>query len=234
MGVTTPMPAKRPRPLPFVTFEGTEGAGKSTLLSLLRSELLRRGVPNEQMLFSREPGGSELAEGIRHLLLNRSMDATTELLLYEAARAEHLHSVIRPALEAGRWVFCDRYSDSSLAYQGSARGIAWKQVRELNRVATQGLAPTLTFWIDVDPAVGLARATDPNRFEKEGLAFQKKVRAGYLKIKREEPRRFCAIRVTGQTPLQLATVVLKELERRFPQLPRSKEDAIASLTRKRV
>lgn len=212
------MPARAPR---FITFEGTEGAGKSTLLSLLQTELGRRGMAPESVLFTREPGGSELAEKIRALLLTGSgqiMDRITELLLYEASRAEHLYRVIRPALARKQWVFCDRYTDSSLAYQGHARGIPWKDVRKLNALATQDLVPSMTFLIDVDPAVGLARATDQNRFEQEGLAFQKKVRAGFLKIAREEPRRFRVIRAGKKTPMELCEEVLKELDKRFGRL----------------
>jgi dTMP kinase len=195
----------------FVTFEGTEGAGKSTLLRTLAQKLDLR-IPG-QYLLTREPGGSRVSEQIREILLREPMNPWTELLLYEAARAEHLHQVLLPALRSGKLVLCDRFTDSSLAYQGMARGLAWEKVRALNRMATQGLKPQLTVWMDIDPERGLQRASDPNRFENEGVTFQKKVRAGFQRARREEPKRFFVLRADSGTPEELAEKVLKKIAR---------------------
>lgn len=196
----------------FITFEGTEGAGKSTVMRLLGDRLTALGVG---VTVTREPGGSPVAERIRSVLLAEAMDPWAELFLYEAARAEHLARTIRPALASGHIVLCDRYADSSLAYQGFARGLPWKQVKSLNRIATQGLIPALTVLLDVDPAVGLARASDKNRFEAEGIEFQRKVRRGFLKSRSENPGRWLVIKPGSKTPEQLADRILKEFDRRF-------------------
>src|SRR5207248_211408 len=161
------------------TFEGTEGAGKSTLIRRLAPRLRKRlrGLgANRRITITREPGGSRVAERIRQILLRQEMDPWCELFLYEAARAEHLAKTLAPALRRGDVVLCDRFTDSSLAYQGMARGLPWKRVEELNRIATRGLRPALTVLVDVDPRVGLARASEKTRFEAEGLDFQRKVR----------------------------------------------------------
>ena len=196
----------------FITFEGTEGAGKSTLIRAL-ADKLRESVPGREVLVTREPGGVAVAESIREILLRDSMDPLTELLLYEAARAEHVEKVIRPALKAGKIVLCDRYTDSSLAYQGWARGLGFALVLKANRVATRGLQPTLTFFLDVDPAVGLARAKDANRFEAEGVEFQKKVRQGFLKAALLKPARWARLKVDGRTPEQLREAAWKRLKK---------------------
>jgi dTMP kinase len=199
----------------FITFEGTEGAGKSTLIREVARALASAGVAGKRIVQTREPGGSRVAERIRAVILEEGMDPRAELLLYEAARAEHLAQVIRPALKAGKLVLCDRYADSSLAYQGHARGLPWGEVRALNKLATRGLEPDLTVLLDVDPAVGLGRARDANRFEAEGLAFQKRVRQGYLKARRERPRRWLVVKPRTETPLALAARVVEEIQRRF-------------------
>jgi dTMP kinase len=211
------MPSSRRSGL-FVTFEGTEGAGKSTLISVLARELaqhfenqgIRRGVT-----VTREPGGSGVAEKIRSVILNEAMDPWCELFLYEAARAEHLAQTVFPALERGDWVLCDRFTDSSLAYQSHARGLPWDKVKTLNRLATQGTQPDLTVLVDIDPAVGLERARDKNRFEAEGVAFQQKVRQGFLKSRREDPKRWLVIPSAKGTPEENARKVLKALLARF-------------------
>lgn len=196
----------------FITFEGTEGAGKSTVMRLLGKRLEERQVA---VTVTREPGGSPVAERIRSVLLAEAMDPWAELFLYEAARAEHLARTVRPALAQGHVVLCDRYADSSLAYQAFARGLPWNQVKSLNRIATQGLTPSLTVLLDIDPAVGLARASDQNRFEAEGLEFQKNVRRGFLKSRSENPRRWLVIKPAKKTPEELAEKILAELGRRF-------------------
>lgn len=201
----------------FITFEGTEGAGKTTLIRAI----VERLSPSTVTL-TREPGGNPTAERIRELILAHPMDPWCELFLYEAARAEHLTTVIRPALERGEIVLCDRYTDSSLAYQAHARGLNWDQVNRLNRIATQGLAPHLTVLIDIDPATGLARANDRNRFEDEGVAFQARVRQGFLKAKRQNPKRWLVLKAedrNGAVPAaKLAERVVRELKSRFPKI----------------
>jgi dTMP kinase len=193
----------------LITFEGTEGAGKSTLIRALKGLLTAHGLDCE---ITREPGGSQVAEQIRKVILENPMDPWTELFLYEASRAEHLAKTIRPALAAGKIVLCDRFTDSSLAYQGHARGLPWKEVHKLNRIATQGLKPDLTVLLDIDPAVGLSRASEKNRFEDEGLAFQKKVRQGFLKARNEEKSRWLVLKPAP--PDELANRVYEEYLRR--------------------
>jgi dTMP kinase len=177
----------------FVTFEGGEGSGKSTQLARL-AERLRGG--GWDPLVTREPGGSPLAEGIRALLLDpaRAPGAVTEALLMVAARSDLVATVIRPALAAGRVVLCDRYADSTLAYQGGGRGLDAVQLARWNEAATGGLQPDLTLLFDVPPGVGLARragaAGAPNRLDLESEAFHARVRARYLELARAEPARF--------------------------------------------
>ena len=196
----------------LITFEGTEGAGKSTLIAAL-AERIREG--GRETVSTREPGGSAVAEKIRALILNEPMDAWTEAFLYEAARAEHLAKTIRPALDRGAIVLCDRFTDSTLAYQGAARGLEWKTLRALNKIATGGIVPKLTVFVDIDPARGLRDAKDPNRFEAEGLKFQKKVRLGFLRAIREEPRRFLKVRARSGTPEEMAAEVYSKIAKRI-------------------
>lgn len=197
----------------FVTFEGTEGAGKSTLIQSL-AHLLREQTRLE-VVTTREPGGNPIAEKIRGLILHDAMNPWTELFLYEAARSEHFHTIIRPALERGAIVLCDRFTDSSLAYQGFARGLDWKTVHQLNRVATENTKPHATVFVDIDPATGLGYAKNPNRFEAEGTAFQEKVRRGFLKAMREDPKRFVKIRARSGTPEEMAAKLLGQLTKKL-------------------
>jgi dTMP kinase len=196
----------------FVSFEGTEGSGKSTLIRHLTLSLEKLG---QRVLSTREPGGNPVSEKIRETVLNLPMNPWTELLLYEAARSENLARLVVPALLQGRMVLCDRFTDSSLAYQGYARGLPWQKVKLLNELATQGLQPDLTVFLDIDPETGLKRAQDGNRFEDEGVQFQEKVRRGFLKAKRENPKKWFTIKIQHQTPEQLTEIVLQELIRRF-------------------
>jgi dTMP kinase len=180
----------------FVTFEGGEGSGKSTQLERIAGRLRARGL---DPLVTREPGGTPLAERIRELLLDPALrpSAMTEALLMEAARAELVASVIRPALAAGRIVLCDRYDDSTLAYQGGGRGLDAELLRTLNRASTGGLEPGLTLLFDLDPAAGLARrarsAGSLNRLDREPEAFHIRVRARYLELAAAEPGRFVVL-----------------------------------------
>jgi dTMP kinase len=180
----------------FVTFEGGEGSGKTTQLERLAQRLRARGL---DPLVTREPGGTPLGEGIRTLLLDPQRRPTpmTEALLMEAARAELVAGVIRPALAAGRVVLCDRYDDSTLAYQGGGRGLDADLLRALSRAATGGLRPDLTLLFDLDPAAGLARraraAGSVNRLDREPEAFHSRVRARYLELAAAEPARFVVL-----------------------------------------
>ncbi|MGH7732096.1 MAG: dTMP kinase [Candidatus Eiseniibacteriota bacterium] len=180
----------------FVTFEGGEGSGKSTQIARLAGRLRARGI---EPVITREPGGTPLAEGIRELLLDsgRSPGPLAEAFLMEAARADLVERVIRPALAEGRVVLCDRYDDSTLAYQGAGRGLDPAMLRGWNRAATGGLTPDLTLLFDLDPAQGLERragaAGSPNRLDREPPEFHARVRAGYLALARAEPGRFLVL-----------------------------------------
>lgn len=198
-----------------MSFEGTEGSGKSTLIESLAKALARLDIP---FIKTREPGGTILAEKLRRLILDDEMMPLTELFLYEAARAQHWHDVIRPALLRGDIVLCDRFIDSTLAYQGSARGLRWNEIDFLNLMATEGKKPDLTLFLDIDPAQGLSRAQDKNRFEAEGVAFQEKVRRGFLKARRRDVKRWATIRIKKQTVEELRDEGLAILKTRFPHI----------------
>ncbi|MEK6706403.1 MAG: dTMP kinase [Bdellovibrionota bacterium] len=195
-----------------MTFEGTEGVGKSTLIREVAKMLRQIKVRN---IITREPGGSRTSEKIRQIILSADgIDPMSELLLYEAARAEHVTKTILPALRNGVTVLCDRFSDSSLAYQAYARGLPWSQVKTLNKIATKGISPNLVVLLDVDPALGLRRAKDHNRFENEGIKFQKRVRMGFLKARAENPRRWLVIKPDARsTPADLAKEVLARIRK---------------------
>ncbi|MBA1205168.1 dTMP kinase [Pseudomonas capeferrum] len=177
----------------FITLEGPEGAGKSTNREYLAARLRERGL---DVLLTREPGGTPLAERIRELLLAPSdevMDADTELLLVFAARAQHLAQVIRPALARGAIVLCDRFTDATYAYQGGGRGLSVERIAILERFVQGDLRPDLTLVFDLPVEVGLARAAARgrlDRFEQEGLAFFEAVRHAYLERARREPQRY--------------------------------------------
>ena len=177
----------------FITFEGVEGCGKSTQMARLLEWMQKAGLP---VLATREPGGTKVGEGIRELLLTpreEGLDATTELLLYEAARAQHVSEVIRPALEAGTHVLCDRFFDSTTAYQAFGRGLDEEMVLEFNRTASGGLVPDLTLLFSVAIEEGLGRARGDSagdRLEGESLAFHRKVQAGFEALAKREPGRF--------------------------------------------
>jgi len=163
----------------FVTFEGIEGAGKSTQTRMLVESLERDGVASVQV---REPGGTPIAEAVREVLLRSEAGVTAhaEALLFLAARAQNTAERIRPALEQGLVVVCDRYSDSTLAYQGYGRGLDLSLIRAMDAFATGGLAPDVTFLLDLDAQVGLGRQSQRNRMEDEPLKFHDRVRCGYL------------------------------------------------------
>ena len=169
----------------FLTFEGGDGAGKTTQIELLSQALTRAG---QDPLVTREPGGTKLAEEIRHWVLHHasSIDAETEVLLMFAARSHHTREVIEPALASGRWVLCDRYTDASYAYQGGGRGLAHSLIASLEQIATGGLKPDLTILLDLGIDDGIrrtgGRGTHQDRFESEEAAFKERVRAAYHHI----------------------------------------------------
>ncbi len=179
----------------FLSFEGGEGMGKSTQIAVADKFLCAAG---QQLVLTREPGGTPLGERIRDLLLDRDngMQRESELLLMFAARAEHLARVIVPALEAGKWVICDRFTDASYAYQGGGRGMPEARIKLLEDWVQNGLKPDLTFLLDGSVGVGMERVGrrgERDRFEQEELDFFQRVRANYLQRAREEPARFVVL-----------------------------------------
>jgi dTMP kinase len=183
---------------PFITFEGIEGCGKSTQADLVREFLEGRGF---SVLVTREPGGSPIGEQIRRILLepaNHGMVALTELLLYEASRCQHVEAVIKPALDVGKVVICDRFFDASTAYQGYGRGLDIAMVGRLNLVATGGRKPDLTIVLDLPVDVGLKRLGKKlDRIEREAVEFHQRVRRGYLRIAQDEPGRVKVVNAAG-------------------------------------
>ncbi len=193
----------------FVTIEGIEGSGKSTLTHGLASLLQDQNIP---LLITREPGGTRIGQTIRSLLLdpvNSELTSNAETFLFFADRAQHVNEMIRPALDQGRVVICDRFCHSTFAYQGYGRGIDLSNLRLLNQIATQGLHPNLVLLLDLEPVFGLQRARrrstdsstlDPDnswsRFEEQALAFHTKVRSGFLKLAHEERERFVILDTT--------------------------------------
>jgi dTMP kinase len=175
----------------FVTFEGADGSGKSTQAELLRDALAGEG---RDVLLTREPGGSELGELIRDLVLEGpGMVPLAEAALFAASRAQHVEEVIRPCLARGTVVICDRYIDSSLAYQGIARGLGVDEILQLNLAVTGGLLPDVTFLLLLDPEVAASRWVEKDRLEREGLEFQRRVDAAYRSLARQFPERIVTV-----------------------------------------
>lgn len=198
----------------FITLEGGEGAGKSTSLAAIAEFFEARGIAH---LLTREPGGTALGEAVRALLLGDAepgIDPLAELLLMFAARAQHLAQVIRPALAAGVWVICDRFTDASYAYQGGGRQLGEAPVAALEQLVQGDLRPDLTLILDLDPRVGLARIDGralPDRFEREQLAFFERVRAQYRLRAAADPGR-CRLIDADQTPERVRQALLAHLE----------------------
>lgn len=182
----------------FITFEGGEGSGKSSALRLLQERLSNEGY---EIVVTREPGGTPIAEEIRNVILDKknvAMDPRTEALLYAASRRQHLVEKVWPALKEGKIVLCDRYLDSSLAYQGGARGLGIDQVLAVNMFATEGTFPDLTLLFDIEPEQGLARIAanagrEVNRLDLEKIDFHRGVRATFHEIAARYPERFVII-----------------------------------------
>ncbi|WP_416148097.1 dTMP kinase [Salipaludibacillus sp. HK11] len=197
----------------FITFEGGEGAGKTTVLQQVKEKFEQDGM---QVIATREPGGSVIAEKVRDVILDplhTEMDARTEALLYAAARRQHLVETVIPHVKKGGIVLCDRFVDSSLVYQGVARGIGIDEVLQLNLFATEGMMPDLTLYFDVKPEVGLARIAEHkgrefNRLDQESIAFHHKVRKAYLHLQEREPKRIHTIDASEQ----IGDVLTKSLQ----------------------
>ncbi|MEK6320683.1 MAG: dTMP kinase [Acidobacteriota bacterium] len=205
----------------FITFEGIDGCGKSTQRELLAQQINQRGF---EVVVTREPGGTDIGEGIRQLLISDAsvhVAPTTELLLYVAARAQHVAELIRPALEAGRIVISDRYTDSTVAFQGYGRGLDPEIIEKLNRFATGGLVPDLTIVFDLDPAQARARLDSRpvggllGAFDEQHADFHERMRAGYLKLAKDEPSRIHIVDAGGaveETYSKVMALVLPKLE----------------------
>lgn len=205
----------------LITLEGPEGAGKTTILQQILPILTQVGVA---ILTTREPGGIRIAESIREIILapeNTAIDGKTELLLFAAARRQHLNEKVRPALAEGKIVIIDRFIDSSVAYQGYARGIDVADVEMINNFATDGLLPDLTLYFDVDTEIGLSRVMsgnrEVNRLDLEAKEMHQKVRAGYQAIAKANPERIVTIDAS-QTIDQVVSTTLSTLQSRFPEI----------------
>ena len=196
----------------FVVFEGGDGAGKSTQCRLLADALRARG---REVVLTREPGGTSIGEAIREVLLgvgSQGMAARAEALLFAAARAQHAAELIRPAVARGAVVISDRYLDSSVAYQGAARGLGEDQIADLSLWATEDLIPDLTVVLDVAPGVGLARAGDVNRMEAEPTDFHQVVRDAFLRRADASPARYVVLRADQPVDTTAAHVLAAVLE----------------------
>ena len=206
----------------FITFEGPDGAGKSTIINMVAQQL-------GNILLTREPGGIDIAEQIRAVILdkeNTAMDPRTEALLYAAARRQHLIEKVKPALDEGKIVLCDRFVDSSLAYQGYARGLGIDEVFAINHFAIENLMPQLTIYFDIEPALGLERINknkgrEINRLDLENLEFHQKVRAGYHLLIDRFPERIRCIDASGtveEVLVETLRIIEEELAKRKPSL----------------
>ena len=214
----------------LIVFEGVEGSGKSTQLHFLASWLqshpgvqkLQAAGTVPQIVVTREPGGTGLGQALRTLLLERqssvSLGAQAELMLYSADRAQHVEEVIVPALKAGSWVLCDRYIDSTVAYQGYGRGISLSRIETLNRIATQGISGHLTLWLQLDAEVGLARSRSRgqlDRIEQSSLQFHQQVQQGFETLAEQHPDRIVPIdaaQAADEVTQQIQTVIEQRIK----------------------
>jgi dTMP kinase len=206
----------------FFSFEGPDGAGKTTMIAKIETFLREKGFA---VLSTREPGGVRIAEAIRSIILNpdhTEMDGRTEALLYAAARRQHLLEKIIPAVEDGNIVLCDRFVDSSLVYQGFARGLGVDEILQINQFAIDGYFPSLTIYFDIDPKIGLERIQknkkrEINRLDMESLSFHYKVREGYLKLAERFSERIVTIdasKPVDEVFAMTVTAVMKQIEGR--------------------
>ena len=201
----------------LITFEGIDGSGKSTQIGMLENELKKLGV--EFKIF-REPGGTDLSEKIRTILLDKEnieLISTAESLLFAAARAQLTTEQIKPAIEKGEFVICDRFTDSTIAYQGYGRGLNIKQLEEINYIATDGLTPDITFILDINPEAAAVRMETEvsDRMEETGVDFFRRIRGGYLQIKGQNPHRYRLIN-GEQSPenvfKEIKEIIIKQFE----------------------
>ena len=201
----------------FITFEGVEGAGKTTQIARLALRLRTEG--RDDVLTTREPGDGPLGSELRRLALHPpagiTVEPRAELLIMLADRAQHVGQVIRPHLAGGGIVICDRYADSSVAYQGYGRGLNIAEISRLNDYATDNLKPDLTILLDLDPTLGLARQSERNIMEAESLAFHTRIRAGFLELAAQEPERWAIVEAGGCVE-NVTGEVWKAVERKCP------------------
>ncbi len=211
----------------FITFEGLEGAGKSTQAEMLVRHLEREGYP---VRLTREPGGTAIGEAIRELLIDpvhEDMDPLAEVFLFAAARRQHVEQVIRPRLSEGTIVVCDRFADATVAYQGYGRGVHLTQIREVNGMCLWRIQPDLTFFLDIEPTLGLSRLNEryrelqsgPDRLERLDGAFYARVREGYMDLVRDEPGRMRYLDASLEREALHARIVdcvMREVQRRIP------------------
>lgn len=208
----------------FISFEGPDGAGKTSVMRQITTDL-KEQLGSDGVVYTREPGGNHIAEQIRDVLFdadNTDMDPRTEALLFAAARRQHLVADILPALQNGKVILCDRYVDSSIAYQGAGRGLGEENIWQINQFAIDGLMPELTIYLDIDSELGLQRiaqnrADEVNRLDEEKLSFHRKVRSAYQKLAQENPQRI--VTIDASQPLdQVILQVQQAIHQRFSQL----------------
>lgn len=208
----------------FISFEGPDGAGKTSVMRQITADL-KEQLGSNGVVYTREPGGNHIAEQIRDVLFdadNTDMDPRTEALLFAAARRQHLVADILPALQNGKVILCDRYVDSSIAYQGAGRGLGEENIWQINQFAIDGLMPELTIYLDIDSELGLQRiaqnrADEVNRLDEEKLSFHRKVRSAYQKLAQENPQRI--VTIDASQPLdQVILQVQQAIHQRFSQL----------------
>lgn len=207
----------------FITFEGPDGAGKTSVIRALKSYLKEK--LGDKVVFTREPGGNSISESIRDIIMdskNTNMDSRTEALLFAAARRQHIVTKIQPALQSGKIIICDRYVDSSIAYQGAGRGIGEQNVLEMNQFAIDGLRPDLTIYLDIESEKGIERIKknrqdEINRLDEEQLNFHKRVRRAYLSLQKKEPNRIKLVDASQKLD-DVVSYVKKILNTQYPSV----------------